>query len=73
MLAVIAALPIVCSEALLWRTGPYCRTGDQPVERRGGRAAPKIQLVVALVLVPSVLAMIAAALIAYSEVLLAGF
>jgi tight adherence protein C len=37
------------------------------------RAAPKIQLVVALVLVPSVLLMIAAALIANADVLLSGF
>ena len=41
--------------------------------RRAARAAPKIQLVVALVLVPSVLLMIAAALIANADVLLAGF
>ena len=34
------------------------------------RAAPKIQLVVALVLVPSVLLMILAALIAHSDALL---
>lgn len=39
---------------------------------RAARAAPKIQLVIALVLVPSVLLMIAAALIAHSEVLLGG-
>ena len=43
------------------------------VEERAARAAPKIQLVVALVLVPSVLLMIAAALIANADVLLAGF
>lgn len=40
-------------------------------EERAARAAPKIQLVVALVLVPSVLLMIAAALIAHADVLLA--
>jgi hypothetical protein len=40
---------------------------------RAARAAPKIQLVVALVLVPSVLLMIAAGLIANADVLLAGF
>lgn len=43
------------------------------VEERAARAAPKIQLVVALVLVPSVLLMIAAALIANADVLLSGF
>jgi tight adherence protein C len=43
------------------------------VEEHAARAAPKIQLVVALVLVPSVLLMIAAALIANADVLLAGF
>lgn len=43
------------------------------VEERAARAAPKIQLVVALVLVPSVLLMIAAALIANAEVFFAGF
>jgi tight adherence protein C len=43
------------------------------VEERAARAAPKIQLVVALVLVPSVLLMIAAALIANADILLAGF
>lgn len=43
------------------------------VEERAARAAPKIQLVVALVLVPSVLLMIAAALIANADILLSGF
>jgi tight adherence protein C len=43
------------------------------VEEHAARAAPKIQLVVALVLVPSVLLMITAALIANADVLLAGF
>jgi tight adherence protein C len=49
--------------------------GDQrrAVEERAARAAPKIQLVVALVLVPSVLLMIGAALIANADVLLSGF
>jgi tight adherence protein C len=42
-------------------------------EERAARAAPKIQLVVALILVPSVLLMIAAALIANADVLLSGF
>ncbi len=43
------------------------------VEEHAARAAPKIQLVVALVLVPSVLLMIIAALIANADVLLSGF
>ncbi len=43
------------------------------VEERAARAAPKIQLVVALVLVPSVLLMIVAALVANSDKLLSGF
>jgi tight adherence protein C len=43
------------------------------VEERAARAAPKIQLVVALVLVPSVLLMIAAGLTANADVLLGGF
>jgi tight adherence protein C len=43
------------------------------IEELAARAAPKIQLVVALILVPSVLLMIAAALIANADVLLGGF
>jgi tight adherence protein C len=43
------------------------------IEESAARAAPKIQLVVALVLVPSVLLMIAAALLANADALLAGF
>lgn len=43
------------------------------VEEHAARAAPKIQLVVALVLVPSVLLMILAALIAHSDALLGAF
>jgi tight adherence protein C len=43
------------------------------IEERAARAAPKIQLVVALVLVPSVLLMITAALIANADTLLSGF
>ena len=42
------------------------------VEERAARAAPKIQLVVALVLVPSALLTIAAALIAHSDSLFGG-
>ena len=49
------------------------RDGRRGVEERAARAAPKIQLVVALVLVPSVLLMIAAGMIANAGTLLAGF
>ena len=49
------------------------RAQRRAVEERAARAAPKIQLVVALVLVPSVLLMIAAALIANADLLLGGF
>jgi tight adherence protein C len=49
------------------------RDQRRSVEERAARAAPKIQLVVALVLVPSVLLMIAAALIANADILLGGF
>jgi tight adherence protein C len=49
------------------------RAQRRAVEERAARAAPKIQLVVALVLVPSVLLMITAALIANADALLAGF
>lgn len=48
------------------------RDQRRAVEERAARAAPKIQLVVALVLVPSVLLTIAAALIANADVLLSG-
>jgi tight adherence protein C len=49
------------------------RDSRRAVEERAARAAPKIQLVVALVLVPSVLLMIVAGLIANAESLFAGF
>ena len=48
------------------------RDQRRAIEERAARAAPKIQLVVALVLVPSVLLMIAAGLIANADVLLGG-
>jgi tight adherence protein C len=48
------------------------RDQRRAVEESSARAAPKIQLVVALVLVPSVLLMIGAALIANADVLLSG-
>jgi tight adherence protein C len=58
----------------LRRQAASLRVGQRrAVEERAARAAPKIQLVVALVLVPSVLLMIAAALIANADVLLSGF
>jgi len=49
------------------------RDSHREVEDRAARAAPKIQLVVALILVPSVLLMITAGLIANAGSLLAGF
>lgn len=49
------------------------RDARRAVEEHAARAAPKIQLVVALVLVPSVLLMIAAGLIANAGTLLSGF
>jgi len=49
------------------------REQRRAVEERAARAAPKIQLVVALVLVPSVMLMIAAGLIANAGTLLSGF
>jgi tight adherence protein C len=55
------------------QAGALRRDARRDVEDRAARAAPKIQLVVALVLVPSVLLMIAAALVANAGTLLAGF
>ena len=49
------------------------REGRRNVEERAARAAPEIQLVVALVLVPSVMLMIAAGLIANAGSLLSGW
>ncbi|HWB68896.1 MAG TPA: type II secretion system F family protein [Solirubrobacterales bacterium] len=49
------------------------RDQHRAIEEHASRAAPKIQLVVALVLVPSVLLMIAAGLIANADSLLRGF
>ena len=48
------------------------RDARRRIEERAARAAPKIQLVVALVLVPSVLLVICAAILAHSEALLGG-
>ena len=46
------------------------RDSRRRIEDRAAKAAPKIQLVVALVLVPSVLLLIAAAVLAHSDQLL---
>ena len=48
------------------------REGRRRIEEQASRAAPKIQLVVALVLVPSVLLLLVAALVANSGALLGG-
>jgi tight adherence protein C len=61
------------AEQLRRQASELRRDGRREVEERAARAAPKIQLVVALVLVPSVLLMIAAGLIANAGTLLAGF
>jgi len=49
------------------------RDARRRIEERAARAAPKIQLVVALVLVPSVLLMILAAIVAHSDALFGSF
>ena len=56
------------SEQLRRQASALRRDQRRAVEERAARAAPKIQLVVALVLVPSVLLMIAAALIANADI-----
>jgi tight adherence protein C len=61
------------AEQLRRQASALRRDQRRTIEERAARAAPKIQLVVALVLVPSVLLMIAAALIANADVLLSGF
>jgi tight adherence protein C len=48
------------------------RDASRRIGERAARAAPKIQLVIALVLVPSVLLTILAAIVAHSDALLAG-
>jgi tight adherence protein C len=48
------------------------RDAGRRIGERAARAAPKIQLVIALVLVPSVLLTILAAIVAHSDALLAG-
>jgi len=61
------------AEQLRRQSSALRRDQRRAVEEHAARAAPKIQLVVALVLVPSVLLMIVAALIANADILLAGF
>lgn len=61
------------ADQLRRQAGALRRDSRRAVEERAARAAPKIQLIVALVLVPSVLLMIAAGLIANAGTLLAGF
>ncbi|HET7052391.1 MAG TPA: type II secretion system F family protein [Solirubrobacterales bacterium] len=61
------------AEQLRRQSAALRRDQRRATEERAARAAPKIQLVVALILVPSVLLMIAAALIANADVLLSGF
>ncbi len=61
------------ADQLRRQAGALRRDSRRAVEEHAARAAPKIQLVVALVLVPSVLLMIAAGLIANAGTLFAGF
>ncbi len=61
------------AEQLRRQSSAIRRDQRRGIEERAARAAPKIQLVVALVLVPSVLLMIGAALIANADILLSGF
>ena len=61
------------ADQLRRQAGALRRDSRRAVEERAARAAPKIQLVVALVLVPSVLLMIAAGLIANAGTLLSGY
>lgn len=60
------------AEHLQRQSSALRRDSRRAIEEQAARAAPKIQLVVALVLVPSVLLMITAALIANAGTLLAG-
>jgi tight adherence protein C len=61
------------SEQLHRNAGSLRRDQRRNIEERAARAAPKIQLVVALVLVPSVLLMIVAGILANADRLLGGF
>jgi tight adherence protein C len=60
------------AEQLHAQAGALRRDAARRIGERAARAAPKIQLVIALVLVPSVLLTILAAIIAHSDALLAG-
>ena len=57
------------ADQLLQQAMSLRRDAARRIEERASRAAPKIQLVVALVLVPSVSLMILAALIAHADAL----
>jgi tight adherence protein C len=61
------------ADQLRRQAGSLRKDQHRATEERAARAAPKIQLVVALVLVPSVLLMIVAGLVANADRLLAGF
>jgi tight adherence protein C len=61
------------ADQLYRQAGSLRRDQHRATEERAARAAPKIQLVVALVLVPSVLLMIVAGLVANADRLLSGF
>jgi len=61
------------SEQLHSQATALRRQARRQVDERAARAAPKIQLVVALALVPSVLLMIGAAIIAHSDALFGSF
>jgi tight adherence protein C len=61
------------AEQLRRQSSALRRDQRRAVEEGAARAAPKIQLVVALILVPSVLLMIVAALLVNADVLLSGF
>jgi tight adherence protein C len=61
------------AERLHLQAGALRVEARRRIEDRAARAAPKIQLVVALVLVPSVLLVIVAAIIAHSGALLGQF
>jgi tight adherence protein C len=60
------------ADGLREQAGSLRADQTRALEARAARAAPKIQLVVALLLVPSVLLMIAAAILANSDRLLGG-
>jgi tight adherence protein C len=61
------------AEQLHGQASSLRRDAARRTDERAARAAPKIQLVVALVLVPSVLLALLAAIVAHSDALLAGF